>query len=80
MELTEPDPPTRGRWITREELLHRLRRIQADPGLRSELAEYAYLQNTALQDQIEDNRAHPERRRPRPVAKDITRTTGIQQG
>ena len=30
--------PTRRRWLGRDELLHRLRSAQADPGLRQDLA------------------------------------------
>lgn len=33
--------PTRRRWLSRNELLRRLDRAQADPGLRQELAELA---------------------------------------
>lgn len=33
--------PTRRRWLSRDELLRRLERTQADPGLRQELSELA---------------------------------------
>lgn len=33
--------PRRRRWLTREDLLERLRRAQADPGLRDDLAALA---------------------------------------
>lgn len=40
--------------------------IVLEPAITLTAAEHAYLRNTQLQHQIEDNRAHPERRRPRP--------------
>lgn len=40
--------------------------LMLEPAVLLSEAEYAYLQNTPLRAQIEDNRAHPERRRPRP--------------
>ena len=33
--------PSRRRWLTRNQLISRLRRAQADPGLRDDLAELA---------------------------------------
>jgi prevent-host-death family protein len=36
-----PYQPPRRRWLRRDELLGRLRRTQADPGLRHDLAELA---------------------------------------
>lgn len=33
--------PARRRWLTRAEFLHRLRHVQADVGLRDDLAELA---------------------------------------
>jgi prevent-host-death family protein len=36
-----PYQPPRRRWLRRDELLRRLRRAQADPGLRHDLAELA---------------------------------------
>jgi prevent-host-death family protein len=33
--------PARRRWLTRDELLQRLRHAQADPGLRNDLAQLA---------------------------------------
>jgi hypothetical protein len=40
--------------------------IVLEPAVVLTAAEHAYLQNTKLQRQIEENRAHPERRRSRP--------------
>ncbi len=40
--------------------------IVLEPAIILTATEHAYLRNTQLQPQIEDNRAHPERRRPRP--------------
>ncbi|WP_139809717.1 hypothetical protein [Mycobacterium avium] len=40
--------------------------IVLEPAIILTAAEHAYVRNTELQRQIEDNRAHPERRRPRP--------------
>jgi prevent-host-death family protein len=36
-----PLQPSRRRWLSREELGHRLQRAQADPGLRRDLAALA---------------------------------------
>jgi len=36
-----PYQPPRRRWLRRDELLHRIARTQADPGLRQDLAELA---------------------------------------
>ncbi len=36
-----PLQPARRRWLTREELVHRMGRAQADPGLRQDLAALA---------------------------------------
>lgn len=41
--------------------------IMLEPAIVLTEAEHAFLQNTNLRRQIEDNRAHPERRRPRPA-------------
>lgn len=41
--------------------------IMLEPAITLTAAEHAFLQNTDLRQQIEDNRAHPERRRPRPA-------------
>lgn len=40
--------------------------LMLEPAVLLSGAEYAYLQNTALQAQIEYSRAHPEQRQPRP--------------
>ena len=40
--------------------------LMLEPAVLLSEAEYAYLQNTALQAQIQENRAYPERRRQRP--------------
>lgn len=40
--------------------------ITLEPAVVLTESEHAYLQNVGLRRQIEDNRAHPERRRPRP--------------
>ncbi|WAC89377.1 hypothetical protein [Mycobacterium sp. Aquia_213] len=40
--------------------------IVLEPAVVLTAAEHAYLKNTKLRHQIEENRAHPERRRPRP--------------
>lgn len=40
--------------------------IVLEPAVILSAAELAYLRNPSLQRQIEDNRAHPERRRGRP--------------
>lgn len=41
--------------------------IVLEPAVLLSEADYAFLRNTDLRAQIEDNRAHPERRRPRPT-------------
>ncbi|MBZ4612393.1 hypothetical protein [Mycobacterium avium] len=41
--------------------------IMLEPAVILSAAEHAYLRNAGLQRQIEDNRAHPERRRARPT-------------
>jgi hypothetical protein len=41
--------------------------ITLEPAVILTEAEHAFLQNTNLRKQIEDNRAHPERRQPRPA-------------
>lgn len=40
--------------------------IMLEPAVLLSEAEHAFLQNIDLRRQIDDNRAHPERRRPRP--------------
>ena len=36
-----PYEPSRRRWLTRDQFISRIRRAQADPGLRDDLAELA---------------------------------------
>ena len=36
-EVSHTVQPSRRRWLSRDELVHRLRRAQSDPGLRQDL-------------------------------------------